>query len=126
MSETAFASISKEALIRINKKFTSRGITGVENEAELERIVSKVLNTRGINRKAATLLMKLSRRHPFVDGNKRTAYEAATTLLELNGKKLKKLKVGGRWFFRSVFAWAIEPKTTIDEIVDWIANHTRK
>ena len=36
-------------------------------------------------RKVAVLLHCLTTRHPFVDGNKRTAWAAARTLLMLNG-----------------------------------------
>jgi death-on-curing protein len=111
-------SLSKDALIEINKKFSSQGL---RSEAELEFVSFKVLNTRGVNRKAAILLMDLARRHPFVDGNKRTAFEAALTLLELNGKRLE---VGESSRF-NVVVWAVKPKTSVDEIVSWIANHTR-
>ncbi|MHB1311872.1 MAG: type II toxin-antitoxin system death-on-curing family toxin [Gemmatimonadaceae bacterium] len=34
---------------------------------------------------AATLAFGLARRHPFVDGNKRTAWIVAATFLEING-----------------------------------------
>jgi death-on-curing protein len=37
---------------------------------------------------AATLAYGIARNHPFVDGNKRTAYVACRTFLELNGASL--------------------------------------
>lgn len=37
---------------------------------------------------AATLAYGLARNHPFVDGNKRTAYVACRTFIELNGARL--------------------------------------
>lgn len=119
MAATVVASLSKDALTGINKKFSDQGL---RSEAELEFISYKVLNTRGVNRKAATLLMEIARRHPFTDGNKRTAYEAAITLLELNGKRLE---VGESSRF-NVVVWAVKPKTGVEEIVEWTANHTRK
>ena len=119
MTEMRIASLSKQALIEINKRFNNQGI---RSEADLEFISYKVLNTRGVNRKAATLLMDIARLHPFVDGNKRTAYEAMITLLELNGKKLE---VGNSSQF-NVVVWSVKPKTHLDEIVEWIANHTRR
>jgi death-on-curing protein len=112
-------SLSKEALKKINKKFSEQG---VRSEAEIDYIVFKVAGTRGINRKAATMLIETARRHPFVDGNKRTAYEAAIALLEANGKKLE---VGASSRF-NVVVWSVKPRTQIEEIVEWIANHTRK
>jgi len=119
MVETRLDSLSKGALIEINKRFSNQG---VRNESELDYIAYKVLNTRGVNRKAATLLMEIARRHPFKDGNKRTAYEAAITFLELNGKKLE---VGESSRF-NIVVWAVKPKTSVDEIIGWVANHTRK
>ena len=77
--------LSKEAIIEINKKF-DKGI--IRSEGELEHIVFKVANTRGIDRKAATLLMDIARRHVFADGNKRTAFESMLAFLKINGKEL--------------------------------------
>ncbi|MFH1663628.1 MAG: type II toxin-antitoxin system death-on-curing family toxin [archaeon] len=111
--------LSKEAIIEINKKF-DKGI--IRNEGDLDHIVFKVANTRGIDRKAATLLMDIARRHAFADGNKRTAFQAMTAFLKLNGKELK---VGETSRF-NVVVWSVKPKTRLDEIVTWIANHTRK
>src|SRR3989344_5580451 len=111
--------LSKEVIININKKF-SNGI--MRNEGEIEHIVYKVANTRGIDRKAATLLMDISRRHAFIDGNKRTAFEAMLAFLKLNGKDLEM----GETSRFNVVVWTVKPKTTTEEIVNWIANHTRK
>jgi len=110
--------LSKEAIIGINKKF-DKGVS--RNEGELDHIVYKVANTRGIDRKAATLLMEISRRHAFADGNKRTAFEAMLAFLKLNGKELE---VGETSRF-NVVVWAVKPRTRLGEIVTWIANHTR-
>lgn len=115
---TKFDTLTKEAILEINKKFNADGI---RSDADLEYIVYNVDKTRGVNQKAATLLVEIARKHPFVDGNKRTAVEAALTLLELNGKKME---VGGTSKF-NVVVWSVKPKTTISEISMWIANHTR-
>ena len=118
MVTVLMASISKEAIIKINKQFTDGSI---RSEAEIEHIVFKVANTAGIDRKAATLLIEIARRHPFVDGNKRTAFEAMVSFLEINGKRLE---VGETSRF-NVVVWSVKPKTNLEEIVTWIANHTR-
>jgi death-on-curing protein len=119
MARTQVKTLSKEAIIEINKKF-SDGV--MRNEGEIDHIVYKVAGVRGIDRKAATLLLEISRRHAFTDGNKRTAYESMITFLELNGKKLE---VGETSRF-SVVVWVVKSRTNLDEIVTWIANHTRK
>ena len=110
--------LSKEAIIEINKKF-DKGI--IRSEGEIEHIVFKVANTRGIDRKAATLLMDIARRHVFADGNKRTAFESMLAFLRINGKELE---VGETSRF-NVVVWSVKPKTQLYEIVAWIANHTR-
>lgn len=118
MARVYAKTLAKEVIININKQFTE-GL--IRSEADIEHIVFKVANTRGIDRKAATLLMEIARRHAFMDGNKRTAFESTITFLQLNGKKLK---VGPSSRF-NVVVWAVKPKTSLEEIVTWIANHTR-
>jgi len=119
MTKIYAKTLAKETIIKINEQFHD-GI--MRNEAELEHIVFKVGNTRGVDRKAAMLLMEIARRRPFNDGNKRTAFESMLVLLELNGKKLK---VGAASRF-NVVVWSVKPRTNIDEVVTWIANHTRR
>lgn len=111
--------LGKEVIININKQFTDGAI---RSEGEIEYIVFKVADTRGVDRKAATLLMEIARKHPFIDGNKRTAFESMLTFLEINGKKME---VGQNSRF-NVVVWSVKPKTSIEEIVTWIANHTRR
>ena len=111
--------LSREAIVEINKKF-EKGI--VINEGAIDHIVYKVASTRGIDRKAATLLIEIARRHAFTDGNKRTAFESMSAFLQLNGKELK---VGETSRF-NVVVWVVKPRTQLEEIVTWIANHTRK
>jgi len=110
--------LSKEVIVNINRQFTDGSI---RSEGEIDHIVFNVANIRGIDRKAATLLIEIARRHAFVDGNKRTAFESMLAFLELNGKKLE---VGPTSRF-NVVVWVVKPKTNIEEIVTWIANHTR-
>ncbi|MBI4043313.1 MAG: type II toxin-antitoxin system death-on-curing family toxin [Candidatus Diapherotrites archaeon] len=119
MPSVIVKTLSKEVIVNINKQFMN-GL--VRNDAEIDHIVFKVANTRGVDRKAATLLMEIARRHPFMDGNKRTAFECMLTFLELNGKKLE---IGPTSRF-NVVVWSVKPKTSMDEIVTWIANHTRR
>ena len=119
MVRVGVKTLAREVIVNINRKF-SDGL--MRNEGEIEHIVYKVGNVRGIDRKAATLLMDIARRHAFTDGNKRTAYESMLTFLEINGKKLE---VGESSRF-TVVVWAVKPQTSLEEIVTWIANHTRR
>ena len=119
MARIYVKTLAKEAIIEINKQFESGSIL---NEGLLEYIVYKVANTRGIDRKAATLLIEIARKHAFTDGNKRTAFQSMTAFLKINGKELD---VGENSRF-NVVVWAVKPQTDLEEIVTWIANHTRE
>ncbi|MBD3262801.1 type II toxin-antitoxin system death-on-curing family toxin [Candidatus Woesearchaeota archaeon] len=110
--------ITREVLVKINKKFTK---TGIRSNPELDSIIYKVGKTRGINQKAATLLIEIIRRHPFVDGNKRTAFDAMIVFLEANNKKLD-VRDSSKM---NVIFWVVRPKTNVKDIAVWIANHTR-
>lgn len=66
------------------------GATGVCDEGLLESALARPLNRAGcgepdIAELAAVYALDIARNHPFVDGNKRTAYVALETFLALNG-----------------------------------------
>lgn len=71
--------------------------------------------------KAAALAESLIRRHPFVDGNKRTAMYAAAYLLETFGYELETEQRELEDFAVSVALG--ELKT--EDIARWFENHTR-
>lgn len=61
----------------------------VASHSKLEDVISRVQEEKGdVYRKAATLLIQLTRAHAFDSGNRRTAYAAAKLFLEANGKEL--------------------------------------
>ncbi len=71
------------------------GVPGVRNEGLLESALSQPKATFSgkllhptIHEQAAAYLYHLAKNHPFVDGNKRTAYGAMETFLRLNGYNL--------------------------------------
>lgn len=43
---------------------------------------------QGLSKKAATLFSEINKLHPFIDGNKRTAYLSAEAFLMLNGYRI--------------------------------------
>jgi len=71
------------------------GMPGVRDEGLLESALSQPRATffgellhSTIHEQAAAYLYHLAKNHPFVDGNKRTAYGAMETFLRLNGYNL--------------------------------------
>ena len=72
--------------------------------------------------KAAALFESLIRNHPFVDGNKRVAWECLDLLLELNGYRLVSTQC-------QEFDWVmrvIEHQVTVQDIADWLKVHGRR
>jgi death on curing protein len=72
--------------------------------------------------KAAALAESLIRRHPFIDGNKRTAMYAAAYLLETFNYELETEQRDLEDFAVDVAQEAFEA----DEIARWFENHSRK
>ncbi len=66
------------------------GAIGVRDEGLLESALARPLNRAAYGEPdtaelAALYAIAIARNHPFVDGNKRTAYVALESFLELNG-----------------------------------------
>ena len=66
------------------------GAIGIRDEGLLESALARPLNRASyeepdIVELAALYAIAIARNHPFLDGNKRTAYVALETFLELNG-----------------------------------------
>jgi len=73
-----------------------------------------------IFQKAASLIFEIIKLHPFVDGNKRTAYTATDIFLDLNGYKMESLKDEAINFSKEIAKCRIG----ISEILEWILCHT--
>jgi len=66
------------------------GAAGIRDEGLLESVLARPLNAAsygepGLAELAALYALGIARNHPFVDGNKRTAYVALEVFLDLNG-----------------------------------------
>lgn len=70
---------------------------------------------------AASLAYGLARNHPFVDGNKRTAYVVCRTFLALNGAELVATQEEK---YLTILALA-EGKLKPEEFAAWLRTHTR-
>lgn len=69
--------------------------------------------------KAAALLDSLSRNHPFVDGNKRTATLATVAFLEINGYEANWDASEALQFILAV----AQGQHSIEVIADWLKNN---
>lgn len=73
----------------------------------------------GLLRKATVLLEALINYHPFIDGNKRTAFLVAKNFLKLNGCYLSVKKNDGMNFIIAI----ANKKISLRDTENWIASH---
>ena len=109
--------------MEINRSITreSGAEFGIINVGNLEFIVEKAMHTRNVFRKAADFLCGISRGHPFLDGNKRTAFEAARMILKLQGVGFKVGAVEAEEFMVNL---ASSESLTVKEAELWIRGHS--
>jgi death-on-curing protein len=69
---------------------------------------------------AAALWESLSQNHPFIDGNKRTAFAATYTFLVINGARLT---AGARQTQNFVLALYQKDRFTFDNLAPWLRDH---
>ena len=73
--------------------------------------------------KASALLYSYITFHPFVDGNKRTAFETTRVFLRLNGYELIVDPDEGVRFTRAI---AEQNITKVEEIAKWLKEHSKR
>lgn len=84
MDEFSYPTI--EEIVEINKKAGSNG--AMVNSSNLEFTLAKAKNAKTVMKKAIVLLIGIIEGHPFVDGNKRTAFVTMELFLKMNGKEI--------------------------------------
>ncbi|MDZ7829479.1 MAG: type II toxin-antitoxin system death-on-curing family toxin [Halofilum sp. (in: g-proteobacteria)] len=104
------------------------GSPGVRDRAALESALARPRQLRAygetdvdIPAMAAAYTFGIARNHPFVDGNKRTAYVVCRTFMILNGWDL----VGPVTERYPVFLGVAAGDMAEEELVDWLRAHAR-
>ncbi len=120
--------LTKEEIVSIHNKVIdeSGGSSGIFIDGNLDsatdaprRIVFGHEPFQTLSEKAATLFHEVNKLHPFVDGNKRTAYIAADTFLRLNGCKLNaEIEQAVDISLRTARCTA-----DISEVIEWVKRH---
>jgi death-on-curing protein len=120
--------LAKEALLLLHRESLREfgGADGVRDEGLLDSALARPLNRfvyeqeRDLCRLAAAYAKGIAQNHPFVDGNKRTAFVVVETFLILNGEEL------GASDAESVVAMLdlAAGEMTEDEFADWLRAHT--
>ena len=118
--------LTTEEVIRIHQRMIDElgGESGILMMGNL-KFISSLMDDRylvdfDLYTLAAKLMSNLIRGHPFVDGNKRTGFEAGDSFLRKNGRKIKCTPEEGLEFTLRIARNEINDK----EITDWLMKHT--
>lgn len=102
------------------------GALGVRDDGLLGSGLARPLNRAGyggpdVAELAALHAIAITRNHPFVDGNKRTAFAALATFLALNGMMFEPPEVDATMAVLRLAA----SETTDDAFTDWVRANAR-
>ena len=124
MKSTKFITI--EEIIEIHDKIIEKygGEHGILNKGILEFAVYWVNSNprRSVLWKVAVLLRDIVSGHPFVDGNKRTGFEVADTILKAKGYRFTTTQSEILRFLIKLAKEGME----IEEIVKWLKDNTKR
>lgn len=122
--------LSKDFVLSLHESVINKtgGLQGVRDEALLESALSRPQNayhyeSAGIFELAAAYAEGIARNHPFLDGNKRTAFAAAGMFLQVNGYELQVEKGNEQ---ETVFLEVAEGKISRSELADWYKQNTQE
>ena len=97
----------------------------MRDEATVEWLLLEIESLEDVFDKAATVLQKIATRHPFTQGNKRTAVVFANMILIMAGFEIdvspSKLNtdirelINANWSVDAVYDWLKENSVKIDE-----------
>ncbi len=105
------------------------GVSGVRDIGMLKSAIGRPFATFGgedlypdIFLKCAALVQSIVKNHPFVDGNKRTAFVSVVVLLKLNGYLLE---INQKEVVNIMVKIANE-NLSVDKISSWLKKHSKE
>lgn len=100
------------------------GIHGIRDKNAVEAAIFRPQTGyyNSIEEEAAALMESLANNHGFVDGNKRIAFAATATFLEINGYSLQ---VTSRQGYEFIYGSLDRGEFRFPRIVKWIHGHIR-
>ncbi|HAJ02154.1 MULTISPECIES: type II toxin-antitoxin system death-on-curing family toxin [Brevundimonas] len=122
--------IRREALVSLHDRTLALhgGPAGIRDEGLLESALQRPINrflyqqVTDLSVLAGTYAVGIASNHPFIDGNKRAAYQALLLFLALNGQPLQADSVDATLTMRAVAAGQID----IDPLARWIRANSSK
>lgn len=122
--------LSKRLVLSIHDRLLAEhgGTAGVRDEGLLESALARPRQLYAYGDPApdlaglaASLTYGLARNHPFVDGNKRTAYATCLTFLALNGADVV---AAGEDKYLTFLALG-EGRVSVEELAEWLRAYSR-
>ena len=105
------------------------GSSGIRDEGLLRSALARPQASFGgqelypsLFEKAAALIESLALNHPFVDGNKRMAWECFDLLLNINGYRVTATYDQGFELVMKI----VNRKITVSKTAEWLAKRTRR
>jgi death-on-curing protein len=122
--------LDKDFVLWLHERAIERtgGSQGVRDEALLDSALSRPKNAyhyqnADIFNLAAIYAEGISSNHPFIDGNKRTAFAAAGMFLEDNGYRLESERDNEQ---EILFLRLAEGKVSREELAEWYRKNTQE
>ncbi len=118
--------LDKDIILAVHDRQISEhgGGQGIRDEGLLESALSRPVNLAGYTEPAAAELAAayafgIARNHPFVDGNKRTAWVAARLFLMVNAIEIQFDKADATIMMQQLAAGDLSE----DEVARWFRDH---
>ena len=121
--------IRRDVVLAIHKRQLAEhgGAEGVRDLGLLDSALARPKNLLSYSENqldlcslAAAYGYGIARNHPFIDGNKRTAYVTCLTFLKINGRSLD-VSLDERY---STFLKLASGDLTEEELADWLRSHS--
>ncbi len=120
----------KESILAIHNMLIAEhgGDPGIRDDGLLESALARPINLASYENKAsisqiaAEYAYGIAKNHPFMDGNKRTAFVACVVFLEINGQEFAASEEEAYLVMDGLAAGTV----SLEDLVDWIAKNTKK
>jgi len=116
--------LTKDDAVQIHDRLIAEhgGTSGILNERMIEFAVATASRKKDPVYEAASVLEFIAKNHPFTDGNKRTAFASAATVLRLDGRALVAQDEAAIGFMLEVSANGL----TLAEIASWLKDRLER
>jgi death on curing protein len=119
---TEYLTVAEVLAIHADQIERYGGVEGVRDQGLLEAALYRPQTGyyAGLIEEAAALWESLAQNHPFIDGNKRTAFAAMYTFLAINGARLAADALETYGFIAALYD---ANQFSFDKLVPWLRSH---